>query len=106
MGTPILWRRVLVHLSRGGAEVQLFAPDVPQLHVIDHTKGQPAESETRWGCAPCARVLARLGAMGPATLPGWGSLSTAVVASSLWVSWPGWSRRLLSPLTVPAVLCG
>lgn len=38
-----------MHLSRGGAEVQIFAPDVPQMHVIDHTKGQPSESESRWG---------------------------------------------------------
>ncbi|ELV10338.1 ES1 protein like protein, mitochondrial [Tupaia chinensis] len=38
---------ILVHLSRGGAEVQIFAPDVPQMHVIDHTKGQPSEGETR-----------------------------------------------------------
>nr|XP_028700843.1 glutamine amidotransferase-like class 1 domain-containing protein 3A, mitochondrial isoform X3 [Macaca mulatta] len=38
---------ILVHLSRGGAEVQIFAPDVPQMHVIDHTKGQPSESESR-----------------------------------------------------------
>ena len=35
--------RILVHLSRGGAEVQMFAPDVSQMHVIDHQKGQPAE---------------------------------------------------------------
>ncbi|XP_059896015.1 glutamine amidotransferase-like class 1 domain-containing protein 3, mitochondrial isoform X2 [Gadus macrocephalus] len=34
---------ILVHLSRGGAEVQMFAPDVAQMHVIDHQKGQPAE---------------------------------------------------------------
>ncbi|XP_040842622.1 glutamine amidotransferase-like class 1 domain-containing protein 3A, mitochondrial isoform X2 [Ochotona curzoniae] len=47
---------VLVHLSRGGAEVQLFAPDVPQLHVIDHTKGQPAESETRNVLRESARI--------------------------------------------------
>uniref|UniRef100_A0A4W2F2W0 DJ-1/PfpI domain-containing protein n=1 Tax=Bos indicus x Bos taurus TaxID=30522 RepID=A0A4W2F2W0_BOBOX len=38
---------ILVHLSRGGAEVQIFAPDVPQMHVIDHIKGQPSEGETR-----------------------------------------------------------
>ncbi|XP_034885964.1 glutamine amidotransferase-like class 1 domain-containing protein 3, mitochondrial isoform X2 [Mirounga angustirostris] len=38
---------VLVHLSRGGAEVQIFAPDIPQMHVVDHAKGQPSESETR-----------------------------------------------------------
>lgn len=40
--------RILVHLSRGGAEVQIFAPDVPQMHVIDHIKGQPSEGETRY----------------------------------------------------------
>uniref|UniRef100_A0A8C2Y9H2 PWP2 small subunit processome component n=1 Tax=Coturnix japonica TaxID=93934 RepID=A0A8C2Y9H2_COTJA len=38
---------VLVHLSRGGAEVQMYAPDVPQMHVVDHSKGQPAEAESR-----------------------------------------------------------
>ena len=40
--------RILVHLSRGDAEVQMFAPDVAQMHVIDHGKGQPAEKELRW----------------------------------------------------------
>ncbi|GAB5576214.1 glutamine amidotransferase-like class 1 domain-containing protein 3A [Prionailurus iriomotensis] len=62
-------RRVLVHLSRGGAEVQIFAPDVPQMHVIDHTKGQPSESETRNVLTESARIargkitdLARLSA--------------------------------------------
>lgn len=46
----VLWfspGRILVHLSRGGAEVQIFAPDVRQMHVVDHTKGQPSESESR-----------------------------------------------------------
>uniref|UniRef100_A0A493TEZ0 Glutamine amidotransferase class 1 domain containing 3 n=1 Tax=Anas platyrhynchos platyrhynchos TaxID=8840 RepID=A0A493TEZ0_ANAPP len=38
---------ILVHLSRGGAEVQMYAPDVPQMHVVDHSKGQPAEAESR-----------------------------------------------------------
>uniref|UniRef100_A0A8D1JH19 Glutamine amidotransferase-like class 1 domain-containing protein 3A, mitochondrial n=1 Tax=Sus scrofa TaxID=9823 RepID=A0A8D1JH19_PIG len=38
---------ILVHLSRGGAKVQIFAPDVPQMHVVDHAKGQPSEGETR-----------------------------------------------------------
>ncbi|XP_066891320.1 glutamine amidotransferase-like class 1 domain-containing protein 3, mitochondrial isoform X1 [Kogia breviceps] len=38
---------ILVHLSRAGAEVQIFAPDIPQMHVIDHTKGQPSEGEAR-----------------------------------------------------------
>ncbi|XP_053773572.1 glutamine amidotransferase-like class 1 domain-containing protein 3, mitochondrial [Desmodus rotundus] len=47
---------VLVHLSRSGAEVQIFAPDVPQMHVIDHTKGQPSESETRNVLTESARI--------------------------------------------------
>ncbi|XP_057552760.1 glutamine amidotransferase-like class 1 domain-containing protein 3, mitochondrial isoform X1 [Hippopotamus amphibius kiboko] len=47
---------ILVHLSRGGAEVQIFAPDVPQMHVIDHTKGQPAEGETRNVLTESARI--------------------------------------------------
>lgn len=38
---------VLVHLSRHGAEVGIFAPDIPQMHVIDHCKGEPTEGETR-----------------------------------------------------------
>lgn len=46
----------LVHLSRGGAEVQIFAPDIPQMHVIDHTKGQPSESESRNVLTESARI--------------------------------------------------
>uniref|UniRef100_A0A8C0PN78 Glutamine amidotransferase class 1 domain containing 3 n=1 Tax=Canis lupus familiaris TaxID=9615 RepID=A0A8C0PN78_CANLF len=60
---------VLVHLSRGGAEVQTFAPDIPQMHVVDHTKGQPSESESRNVLTESARItrgkitdLARLSA--------------------------------------------
>mmetsp|Transcript_9881 Transcript_9881/g.19760 ORF Transcript_9881/g.19760 Transcript_9881/m.19760 type:complete len:242 (-) Transcript_9881:347-1072(-) len=29
----------LVHLSRAGAKFQCFAPDKPQMHALDHTKG-------------------------------------------------------------------
>ncbi|XP_047419201.1 glutamine amidotransferase-like class 1 domain-containing protein 3, mitochondrial [Sciurus carolinensis] len=47
---------ILVHLSRGGAEVQIFAPDVRQMHVIDHTKGQPSESEGRNVLTESARI--------------------------------------------------
>ncbi|NXN05396.1 GAL3A protein, partial [Sylvia borin] len=47
---------VLVHLSRGGAEVQMYAPDVPQMHVIDHSKGQPAEAESRNVLVESARI--------------------------------------------------
>ncbi|CAL8267470.1 unnamed protein product [Lota lota] len=46
---------ILVHLSRGGAEVQMFAPDVSQMHVIDHQKGQPAE-ESRNVLTESARI--------------------------------------------------
>ncbi|XP_018430939.1 PREDICTED: ES1 protein homolog, mitochondrial-like, partial [Nanorana parkeri] len=34
---------ILVHLSRAGAEVKMFAPDIPQMHVIDHSKGEPSQ---------------------------------------------------------------
>uniref|UniRef100_A0A8D2GX30 Glutamine amidotransferase class 1 domain containing 3 n=1 Tax=Urocitellus parryii TaxID=9999 RepID=A0A8D2GX30_UROPR len=47
---------ILVHLSRGGAEVQIFAPDVRQMHVVDHTKGQPSESESRNVLTESARI--------------------------------------------------
>ena len=40
--------RCLVHLSRAGAEVAMFAPDIQQMHVINHTKGEPME-ESRSG---------------------------------------------------------
>lgn len=31
----------LVHLSRGGAQISMFAPDTEQMHTINHSKGQP-----------------------------------------------------------------
>jgi len=30
-------------LTRGGAEVECFAPDKAQYHVIDHTAGSPMD---------------------------------------------------------------
>ncbi|CAG5118651.1 unnamed protein product [Candidula unifasciata] len=33
---------ILVHLSRAGAEVSIFAPDIPQMHTINHLKGEPS----------------------------------------------------------------
>lgn len=45
----------LVHLSRGGAEVSMFAPDISQMHVVDHTKGAPAE-ESRNVLVESARI--------------------------------------------------
>ncbi|XP_036601067.1 glutamine amidotransferase-like class 1 domain-containing protein 3A, mitochondrial [Trichosurus vulpecula] len=47
---------ILVHLSREGAEVKMYAPDVPQMHVIDHTKGQPTENEKRNVLVESARI--------------------------------------------------
>lgn len=45
-----------MHLSRGGAEVQMYAPDVSQMHVIDHGKGVPAENESRNVLSESARI--------------------------------------------------
>uniref|UniRef100_A0A8C7EDU4 DJ-1/PfpI domain-containing protein n=1 Tax=Nothoprocta perdicaria TaxID=30464 RepID=A0A8C7EDU4_NOTPE len=47
---------VLVHLSRGGAHVHMYAPDVPQMHVVDHSKGQPAATESRNVLVESARI--------------------------------------------------
>ena len=33
----------LLALDRAGASVQCFAPDIPQLHVVDHLRGEPSE---------------------------------------------------------------
>ncbi|XP_071988268.1 putative glutamine amidotransferase-like class 1 domain-containing protein 3B, mitochondrial [Engystomops pustulosus] len=46
---------ILVHLSRAGAQVKMFAPDIPQMHVIDHSKGEPV-SESRNVLAESARI--------------------------------------------------
>ncbi|XP_078520114.1 glutamine amidotransferase-like class 1 domain-containing protein 3, mitochondrial [Lissotriton helveticus] len=32
---------VLVHLSRAGAQEELYAPNIEQMHVVDHVTGQP-----------------------------------------------------------------
>ncbi|KAM9317488.1 glutamine amidotransferase-like class 1 domain-containing protein 3, mitochondrial [Gastrophryne carolinensis] len=47
---------ILVHLSRAGAEVKMFAPDMPQMHVIDHSKGQPSQESSRNVLAESARL--------------------------------------------------
>ena len=60
--------RVLVHLSRCNVDATMFAPDKPQLHVVDHLTGEPAVHETRWrlhtyttysGDRVCVHVLLR-----------------------------------------------
>lgn len=46
----------LLHLARRGATVQCTAPDKPQMHVIDHLRGQVAEGETRNVLVEAARI--------------------------------------------------
>uniref|UniRef100_A0A3B4TZT3 Zgc:162944 n=1 Tax=Seriola dumerili TaxID=41447 RepID=A0A3B4TZT3_SERDU len=36
---------VLVHLSRGGANVDMFAPNIDQMHVVNHLKGEPSQEK-------------------------------------------------------------
>ncbi|XP_038155097.1 glutamine amidotransferase-like class 1 domain-containing protein 3A, mitochondrial [Cyprinodon tularosa] len=36
---------VLVHLSRAGAKVQMFAPDADQMHVVNHCVGKPTKEK-------------------------------------------------------------
>uniref|UniRef100_A0A3B5LUG5 Si:ch211-153b23.5 n=1 Tax=Xiphophorus couchianus TaxID=32473 RepID=A0A3B5LUG5_9TELE len=36
---------VLVHLSRAGAKVKMFAPDGDQMHVVNHCEGKPTEEK-------------------------------------------------------------
>ncbi|GAA6226334.1 ES1 protein homolog, mitochondrial-like [Lates japonicus] len=36
---------ILVHLSRAGAKVQMFAPDTDQMHVVNHCDGKPTEEK-------------------------------------------------------------
>jgi len=46
----------LVALSRQGADVAFYAPDVAQLHVIDHAAGAPAEGESRNVLVEASRI--------------------------------------------------
>lgn len=46
----------LLALARRGATVQCTAPDKPQLHVIDHLRGQVAEGESRNVLVEAARI--------------------------------------------------
>lgn len=47
----------LLHLSQAGAEVQCFAPDIPQLHVVNHLNGEVMAGETRNVLVEAARVV-------------------------------------------------
>jgi enhancing lycopene biosynthesis protein 2 len=46
----------LLYLSQAGAEIVCMAPDTSQMHVIDHTKGEPAEGESRNVLVEAARI--------------------------------------------------
>src|SRR5512136_571554 len=46
----------LLFLDRKGAKVTVMAPDVPQMHVVDHQKGEPAKGEHRNVLAEAARI--------------------------------------------------
>jgi enhancing lycopene biosynthesis protein 2 len=46
----------LLAIDRAGAEAICMAPDVPQMHVINHLAGEPAEGETRNVLVESARI--------------------------------------------------
>ena len=48
-----------MHLSEqldGRGQVDMYAPDIPQMHVIDHIKGEPVTGETRNVLTESARI--------------------------------------------------
>jgi enhancing lycopene biosynthesis protein 2 len=47
----------LLSLDRRGAKLVALAPDVEQMHVVDHVKGAPAEGERRRVLAEAARLV-------------------------------------------------
>lgn len=46
----------LLALDRGGAEAVCFAPNIPQMHVVDHLTGQVVEVEQRNVLVEAARI--------------------------------------------------
>ena len=46
----------LIHLSRAGVEVSMFAPNVSQMQVIDHTTGEEVKDTTRNVLVESARI--------------------------------------------------
>jgi len=46
----------LLFLDKRGAKVTAMAPDVKQMHVVDHLKGEPSGSESRNVLAEAARI--------------------------------------------------
>ncbi len=47
---------VLIALSRAGAVVQCFAPDILQMHVVDHLSGEEVAGESRNVLREAARI--------------------------------------------------
>ena len=47
----------LLSLDKRGAKLVAMAPDVPQMHVVDHVKGAPADGERRGVLAESARIV-------------------------------------------------
>lgn len=46
----------LLCLEQQGARYEMFAPDIPQMHVINHLTGEPAEGESRNVLVEAARI--------------------------------------------------
>ncbi|MCB1704819.1 MAG: isoprenoid biosynthesis glyoxalase ElbB [Halioglobus sp.] len=46
----------LLCLEQQGASYECFAPDIPQLHVINHLTGEPVEGESRNVLVEAARI--------------------------------------------------
>lgn len=46
----------MLALDQAGAQYQCMAPDIPQMHVVDHVKGVPVEGETRNVLVEAARI--------------------------------------------------
>jgi enhancing lycopene biosynthesis protein 2 len=46
----------LLYLDRVGADVSCFAPDKPQMHVVNHLTGEVAENESRNVLVEAARI--------------------------------------------------
>ena len=46
----------LLHLSQAGAQVQCFAPDIAQMHVVNHLTGEIVANETRNMLVESARI--------------------------------------------------
>jgi enhancing lycopene biosynthesis protein 2 len=47
----------LLSLDRRGAKLVALAPDVEQMHVVDHVKGAPAEGQRRRALEEAARIV-------------------------------------------------